>query len=115
MEKLGKAAISVQNCGFIVHPEKGWLGASPDGKMKDLSFKQPDSIIEVKCPYSKREVTPEEACNDPNFFCELVDSQVQLKLTHAYYHQVQLQLYVGTDLYHWCDFCIYTCKGLSMQ
>ena len=115
MEKLGKASISVQNCGFVVHPEKGWLGASPDGKVKDLSSKQPDGIIEVKCPYSKHEVTPEEACNDPNFSCELVDSEVQLKLTHAYYHHVQLQLYVGADLYHWCDFCIYTCKGLSVQ
>ena len=23
---------------------------------------------EVKCPYSKREVSPEEVCNDPTFF-----------------------------------------------
>ena len=23
--------ISVEKCGFIIHPEKGWLGASPDG------------------------------------------------------------------------------------
>ena len=83
MEKLGKASISVQNCGFIVHPEKGWHGTSPGRKVKDLSSKHPDGIIEVKCAYSKCEVTPEEACNDSYFFCALVDSQVLLKLTHA--------------------------------
>ena len=44
-----------------------------------------------------------------------MDSEVPLKPTHSYYHQVQLQLYVGADLYHWCDFCIFTCKGLSVQ
>lgn len=30
-------------------------------------------------------------------------------------HQVQLQLYVGADMYHWCDYYIFTCKGLSVQ
>ena len=62
MTKLGHSNISVKKCGFIIHPEKGWLGASPDGKVTDPVSDQPDSIIEVKCPYSKREVTPEEAC-----------------------------------------------------
>ena len=25
-----------------------------------------------------------------------------------YYHQVQLQLFVGSDMFAWCDFCINT-------
>ena len=36
------------------------------------------------------------------------------ELTH-YFHQVQLRLYVGADLYGWCDFCVYTCKGMSIE
>ena len=100
MTKLGHSSISVNKCGFIIQPEKGWLGASPDGKAKDPVSDQPDGIIEVKRPYSKREVTPEEACQDRNFCCELVDLQIQLKLIHVYYHQVQLQLYVV---------CMYVC------
>ena len=52
-------------------------------------------------PYSKREITPEEACKDPNFYCELANLQVRLKHTHLYYHQVQLLLNVESDLYHW--------------
>ena len=91
-----------------------WLGASPDGKVKDLSSKQPNGILEIKCPYSKREVEPEEACKDPAFYCEMNDSKICLKPTHAYYHQVQLQFYVGSDLYSWCDFCVFTSKGLEM-
>ena len=36
---------------------------------------------------------------------------MQLKSTHHYYHQVQLQLYVSSDMFSWCDFCIFTTKG----
>ena len=75
----------------------------------------PDGLIEIKCPYSKCEMTPEEACADHRFCCELVDSEIRLKSSHVYYHQLQLQVYVSADLYRWCDFCIYTCKGLSVQ
>jgi hypothetical protein len=32
-----------------------------------------------------------------------------------YYHQVQLQLYVGMDIYFWCDFCVYTLKGVAVE
>jgi len=59
-------------------------------------------------------VEPEEACKDPAFYCEVKDSMVCLKPTHGHYHQVQLQLYVGSDLYSWCDFCVFTSKGLSI-
>ena len=68
-----------------------------------------DGILEVKCPYFKCEISPEEACSDANFYSELVNSNIQLKKTHLYFHQVQLQLY------DWCDFRVYTCKGMSVQ
>ena len=112
MRALGNSDIPVDKCGFTIHSEKGWLGASPDGRVKGLDS---DGIVEIKCPYSKREVSPEDACGDSSFYCELINSEVRLKQTHAYYHQVQLQLFVGIGLYHWCDFCVYTCKGFSVQ
>ena len=107
-------AVTVEKCGFIIHPEHCWLGASPDRKVKDLNSDQPDGILEIKCPYSKRDVEPEEACKDPAFYCEIQDSRICLKSSHTYYHQVQLQLFVGSDMYGWCDFCIFTCKGLAV-
>ena len=52
MKALGKI---VSKSGFIVHPEKGWLGASPDGFVKDTTYEFLDGLLEIKCPYSKRE------------------------------------------------------------
>ena len=39
----------------------------------------------------------------------------KLKCTHKYYHQVQLQLYITSDSFTWCDFCIYTTKGVLVE
>lgn len=38
----------VEPCGFFVHPEYEWLGASPDGLIGD------DAVMECKAPYGKR-------------------------------------------------------------
>ena len=105
----------VYRCGFIIHPEFGWLGASPDAMVIDPSSQETDGIAEFKCPYSKRELTIEEACADTAFYAEILDGKLHLKRNHVYYHQVQLQLYVGLDLYKWCDFCIYTTKGIMVE
>ena len=74
-----------------------------------------EGIAEFKCPYSKREVFLVEACSDGNFYYYYKDSSFCLKDTHEYYHQVQLQLYVGMDLYNWCDFCVFTLKDIEVQ
>ena len=50
--------VSVEACGFLIHPTEGWLGASPDGRVREEHSMQPSGIVEMKCPYSKREVTP---------------------------------------------------------
>ena len=87
----------------------------PDGFVKDTTYEFPDGLLEIKCPYSKREETPEEACLDLNFYCKLENYQIRLKNSHAYFHQAQLQIYVASDLCKWCDFCVYTCKGISVE
>ena len=65
---------------------------------------------------TKRDVSPEEAITDPNFCCYVSnDGMFKLKRSHKYYHHVQLQLYVASDSYRWCDFCIYTTKGVLVE
>ena len=116
MNSLGNHGISVKKCGFIIHPVKGWIGASPDGRVTDLTANKPLGLIEVKCPYMKQEMTPMEACKDPHFYCKVInDRDICLKSNHCYYHQVQLQVYAGSGTYHWRDFCIYTKKGISVH
>ena len=49
VKALGKnVLVSKCTCSFIVHPEKGWIGASPDGFVKDNSCEQPDGLLEIK-------------------------------------------------------------------
>jgi hypothetical protein len=58
--------------GFIVNPSSPWLGARPGFLVSD-SNEQTCSLGlgEVKCPFSKRENTIKEACEDHSFFLVL--------------------------------------------
>ena len=63
-------------------------------------------------------MTPEEACLDRQFCCTIQENsdgtkQVVLKRNHLYFAQVQGQMAVGER--PWCDFVIYTTKGLSIH
>ena len=87
MQKRGHP-VKTAPSGFVVHPDKGWLGASPDACVTDPSSAQVEGIAEFKCPYTKLGVTPEEACEDSNFCCTMVNGRIQLKREHQYYHQV---------------------------
>jgi len=111
MKKQGHDGLVVEDCGFIVSLCEAYLGASPDGRVTDPSSAQPNGILEIKCPYSKRTLTPNQACDDPSFYCKIENGKMLLKSSHHYYHQVQLQLYVSSDMFSWCDFCVYTTKG----
>ena len=53
MRKNGHENLEVKNCGFIIHPTQGWLGASPDGHVHDPASRDPSGILEIKCPYTK--------------------------------------------------------------
>ena len=96
---------------LFIQLKVGYIGASPDGLVHDPASHDPSGILEIKCPYTTRDVSPEEACQDRDFHCTLEDGHIKLKKTHIYFHQVQLQLYVCSDLCTWCDFCVFTTKG----
>jgi len=72
--------------GCDINPTVPWLGASPDGIVfhEDVGY----GLVEVKCSYSKRNVSSRDACQDPSFFCPEVNGKVFLKHDHDYYSQV---------------------------
>lgn len=112
---LGHRDLVVAPSGVIINPSWSFLGASPDGAVYDPSnFQQPYGFIEVKCPYSVRNVTLTEACSHSGF-CSRLNSvgQLELKETHQYYAQVQGQMAIGERI--WCDFVVFTLKGISIQ
>ena len=116
MQLSGHTTIVVKLAGFIVHPREGWFSSSPDGVVIDSLDSTYKGLLEVKCPYTKRDVSPKEACKDPNFYYYIADDgKFTLKKCHQYCDQVQLQLYISSDLHEWCDFCVYTTKGLMIK
>lgn len=52
----------VSECGLFVHPQHGYLAASPDGLVDN------HGIVEIKCPYTARDKTFPEALEMRNFF-----------------------------------------------
>jgi len=90
------------------------LGASADAKIIDTGCTDWFGLAEVKCPYTKSNVTPLEACTDPKFFMEKsCETTCHLKKNHAYYAQVQGQM--GVTGARCCDFIVYTKKGIYIQ
>eukprot|EP00112_Aurelia_sp_Birch-Aquarium-sp1_P025768 Seg8764.1 transcript_id=Seg8764.1/GoldUCD/mRNA.D3Y31 product="hypothetical protein" protein_id=Seg8764.1/GoldUCD/D3Y31 len=58
--------MKVMECGLIINPRWPWLGASPDGVLIDAG--KVAGGIEIKCPFSKKEVNIADACKEKKFF-----------------------------------------------
>ena len=90
------------------------IGATPDARVVDFGCTYHFEIAEAKCPYTKHHVTPLDACSDAKFVMEKTsDTECKLKLDHPYYAQVQGQMAVTGA--RWCDFIVYTSRGLYVQ
>ena len=92
MRSNGHIGLTTSDSGFVVHSEKCWLGASPDAWITDPSVQYIKGIAEFKCPYREAKMLLVEACQGSDFCCVMVNDKFCIKESHAYYHQVQLQL-----------------------
>ena len=109
-----KTPVAVLKSGFVVSKSFPVLGATPDAKFVDFGCSICFGLAEVKCPHTKFNVTPLDACSDPDFFMEKIDEKhCRLKRNNAYYAQVQGQM--GITGAKWCDFIVYTSKGLYVE
>lgn len=75
VEYTMETGIKIRPCGFFVHPEHDWLGASPDGLIGD------DTLAEIKCPYGKRnDIIPKfkTLAEQPHYF-----AQAQIEMSCA--------------------------------
>lgn len=97
---------SVHECGIFISSKCKWLGATPDGIVRDCTGQ---GLLEIKCPYSIRTEHPIHCFKKLTF----TDKEGNLKKNHNYYYQIQTQLY--TSEYTWCDFVIWTPIGLHIQ
>ncbi|CAN9511258.1 unnamed protein product [Ophioblennius macclurei] len=118
---LGRS-VSVQECGLFIDVQRSWLAASPDGIVTDSDSGQWLLCLEVKCPYKHRERRVEDACKiDPAFCLQIQDPDrrgpgeppvYQLKTSHSYFTQIQVQLAV-TGLQQ-ADLVVFTLKETAV-
>jgi hypothetical protein len=105
-----RQGLHVHDCGLCVNPEFPFLGATPDGIVCEEGT---CGIIEIKCPYSARDMTIDESLSLPNFCLHETDGKINLKKSHAYYCQVQGQLMItGVNF---CDFLVFTRKEIHIE
>ena len=107
-----KHDINVRECGIVIQPNLFWLGASPDGLVTDKSHPSIIGLIEIKCPRSKHNSTPEEMLKDQKFYMHYVDGKPELKKSHSNGYYTQIQMAMGLAGVEFCDFIVYTFKGL---
>ena len=107
--------MSVTDSGLFISQENSWLAATPDGIVTDSSeHSNSIGLLEIKNPFSKRNMTMSEACNTGSAFClKEKDGEIKLKKTHDYYHQIQCQMYCVDK--EWCDFVVRTEKAIHIE
>uniref|UniRef100_A0A1X7VDB0 YqaJ viral recombinase domain-containing protein n=2 Tax=Amphimedon queenslandica TaxID=400682 RepID=A0A1X7VDB0_AMPQE len=80
-----KSGLILRKSGIFISSEDGFLAASPDGILHNNENKC--GLLDIKCPYSCRNLTVIEACNQVKAFsCEVVNNEIHLKKSHDYYY-----------------------------
>ena len=113
MQEAGHTDLTVRKSGLVINPKYVYLGASPDGILQDPVLSDPNGLLEVKCPYEHRNISPYEAAQQTFFFCEMQKGTLLLKRRHNYYYQVQGQTAICAR--KWYDFVVYTNAGTSIE
>ena len=60
--------VFIRETGIVIQPNLYWLAASPDGLVKDSNNNPNIGMLEIKCPKSKRNSTPQELLGDQSFY-----------------------------------------------
>ena len=99
---------TVQETGIWLD-SSGILGASPDGIVDD------QTVLKAKCPYTKHNLTIEEAVDTSKSFC-LEKSQdghgFVLKKDHVYWDLVQGEMFFSQRKF--CYFVVWTSKDVAV-
>lgn len=97
---------NIEQSGLQINPAYPFLGASPDGLVSCTCCG--NGLLEVKCPFSGKDVGLQVAAENKDFCLELSNGVFKLRRDHRYYYQVQAQLFV-TGKAH-CDFVVWCTK-----
>ena len=101
--KVKHVDFSVMDSGLVINSQWPYIGASPDGLINCTCCGK--GALEIKCPFCHPETSLQVAATNDNKFClKQLDGKLHLDHKHAYYYQVQTQLFVCDVEY--ADFCV---------
>ena len=100
--EIKHANLTIQVSGLVINPLCPLIRWSPLVHMLWLGY------VGDKCPYSHRGEDVAVAASKDKKFClqPSSDGSLHLDRSHAYYYQVQMQLFVSDVEY--CEFCVCT-------
>ena len=105
------AELTLAELGLVVHPTEHYIRASPDGVTSCSCHGR--RLLEVKCPYAARHMTPQEAIQKGSIDYISKDASGKYNLNkgkRGYFHQIQTTLAVcGLDQ---CDLLVWTPLGM---
>lgn len=102
----------IKEAGLIIQSHIFWLGASPNEIILDKNT-QEIGLIEIKCPYSKRNYSVSVMVNDKSFYIALdKEKKPYLKKDHQYGYFTQIQVATGLAGLKWCHFVVYVYEGI---
>lgn len=105
--------LQVEDCGLFIDKTYSFLAASPDGIVICNHCCPSVGLVEIKCPFTHRNCTLKEACENKAFFCAIENNYIRLKHSHTYYCQMQGQM--GITGKPWVDFVVWTLKDLHVE
>lgn len=110
-EKLVDPSYETIKVGLIISLQQPWLSCSPDAILVYGSNIWEKRLVEIKCPYSCRNIAVfDEKSRKPNVpYLKNDENGLQLKTTHSINVQVQLQMYVTNIAF--CDLFIFSPQG----
>lgn len=115
LRKQGHHKATVSASGLVVYMEEPCLACSPDGLVEIPGESEPLGVVEFKCPYSCKDLSPQQAAAQSKaFFCSAdASGTITLKRNHDYYFQVQGNMAITRR--PWADFVVWTPSGLSVE
>lgn len=103
----------IHDIGLVVQPDLPFIGSTPDAVVCD---KTETGIIEIKCPYSVRNMTLKEACDErADFFLKPNASGDSFTLIQDHKHWFQVQGQLLTTGAPFCDFVTYTKQDIGIE
>ncbi|XP_050548926.1 uncharacterized protein LOC126910414 isoform X2 [Daktulosphaira vitifoliae] len=98
--------IQIIQCGIFIDENLNFLAAQPDGLVEK------DGIVEIKCPFNAKEMTPENAIKHKVIKYVYYDKNgdLLLKRTSEIFYQIQGELHITQRQY--CYLIIWTPKGI---